>query len=129
MAGVIKTTRAYLRGAGHFCVGSLNYERANEEITLAPVAGEPIVAGQILGQITTGGQYKKFDPAASDGSQNFAGILWDDRPVSATAQRAVATKREATVNANALFGYSSLSTPQKAAVIAAAKAVGIIILP
>lgn len=129
MAGVLKTTKPYGRGAGHFCVGELNYERANVEVTLGPVAGNPIMAGQILGKLTSGGNYVAFDPAASTGAQTFAGILWDDRPVNASAQRAVATVREATVNANSLIGYSALTTPQKAALIDAAKAMSIIILP
>lgn len=129
MAGILKTVSPYGRGAGHYCVGELNYERANEEVTLGPVASNPIKAGQILGKLTTGGNYVAYAPAASDGSQNFAGILWDDRPVNAAAQPATVTVREATVNQNALVGFSALTTPQKTALVTAAKAMGIIILP
>ncbi|MET0373956.1 MAG: head decoration protein [Rhizorhabdus sp.] len=127
MAGVIKTVTPFLRGAGHGFVGPLNYERANEEIVLAANLGA-VAAMQPLGQITVGGQYKKWDPAASDGSQNFAGFLWEDRPALTTTQRAVATKREATANAHAIVGWDALSTPNKAALVTAAKAMGIIIL-
>lgn len=127
MAGVIKTVTPYNRGAGHYCVGQLNYERANEEITLA-IQAAPIVAGTMLGIITAGGNYTTLAVGASDGSQNFAGILWDDRPISAAVQRAVATKREATVNCHALVGFDALTTNQKATIVAAAKTMGIIIL-
>jgi len=127
MAGVIKTTSAFLRGAGHGFVGQLNYERANEEIVLAANIGA-ITAMTPLGALTSGGQYKPWAPAASDGTQTFAGFLWEDRPALATTQRAVRTCREATVNAHAITGWDALSTPNKAALVAAAKAMGIIIL-
>lgn len=223
MAGVIKTVTPWNRGAGHFCVGELNYERSNETISLKASAGA-LAAGQLLGEqdaatatVTTGdvgtttgngtfaatptadaaapagdytvtiiepaanggaftvakpdgsldghgtigvayngtvnftlndgatdfvaGDIKKinvayaassgygaYDPAATNGLQNLTGILWDDRANVAAAQRAVAVKREATVNGNALVGWADFTTNQKAAIVTAAKALGIIIL-
>lgn len=127
MSGVIKTTSAFLRGAGHGFVGELNYERSNEEIVLAPTT-TVIQAMTPLGALTAGGQYKPWAPAASDGTQTFAGFLWDDRPINTAAQRAVRTCREATVNAHAIVGWDALSTNNKSALVAAAKAMGILIL-
>ena len=129
MAGIIKTTKPFGRGPGHYCVGELNYERANKEITLGATT-VVLPAGTLLGKLTAGGNYVKFDPAASTGAQTFAGILWSDAPISTGTQRNVATTREATVNVHALIDYDGvLSTPQKAALIAAAEAMSIILLP
>lgn len=127
MAGVLKTVYPFNRGPGHFCVGELDYERANETLTVA-AAAPAMSAGQMLGKITATGKFVPHAPAAADGSENFAGILWADLPDAAADQLATLTVREATVNANALGGWAALTTPQKAAAIAAGKALGIIIL-
>lgn len=128
MPGVLKTVSPFLRGAGHALVGEIVYERSNKEVTLAASASVPYKACEPLGKLSSGGQYTHYNPAGSDGSQTLAGFLWDDRPASAAAQRGVATVREVEMNAHAIPGYEALSTPQKAALIAAAEAMGIIIL-
>jgi hypothetical protein len=127
MPGVLKTLTPYGRGAGHFCVGQSDYERSRETITVA-VAAPAMVAGQLLGIVTANGHFTVFNPAAADGTQNFAGILWDDVPDAAVTQKAVRVYRDQPVNGFALAGYAALTTPQKTALIAAAKAMGIIIL-
>jgi hypothetical protein len=86
-----------------------------------------MVAGQLLGKITASGKFVAYAPGASDGSETFAGILWDDVADSAADQKAVRVYRDQAVNGNALAGYSALTTPQKTALLAAAKAMGIII--
>lgn len=127
MAGVLKTLTPFGRGAGHFCVGQSDYERSRETITIA-AAATAMVAGSLLGKITASGKFVAYAPAAGDGTEVFAGILWDDVADSAADQKAVRVYRDQPVNGNALAGYSALSTPQKTALIAAAKAMGIIIL-
>lgn len=127
MPGILKTVTPYNRGPGHFCVGDLNYERANEAVTIA-LAAPAMVAGQMLGKITASGKFVPLAPAAVTGEEVFAGILWDDAADSAADQIKTATVREATVNANALAGWSALTTPQKAAAVTQGKAIGIIIL-
>ena len=47
-----------------------------ETVTLASGAGK-LAPGTVLGKITTGGKYTGLAPAASNGSQNAAGILWE----------------------------------------------------
>ena len=73
------------------------------------------------------GRYKLIDPAATDGTQNFAGILWDRRPASAGVQRAAATTREATVNGHLLTYPAGISDADRAAIEAQAEAVGVLI--
>lgn len=127
MAGVLKTLTPFGRGAGHFCVGQSDYERSRETVTvLANTAA--MVAGQLLGKVTASGKFVPYAVGASDGSEVFAGILWDDSALSTADRKAVRVYRDQPVNGNALTGYSALTTPQKTALIAAAKAMGIIIL-
>ena len=127
MPGVLKTVSPYNRGPGHFCVGASDYDRSRETVTIA-AAAPAMVAGQLLGKITASGKFTVYDPAAVDGTETFAGLLWDDVADAAADQKAVRVYRDQPVNGNALAGYSALTTPQKTALIAAAKAMGIIIL-
>lgn len=127
MAGVLKTISPYGRGAGHFCIGQSDYERSRETVTIL-AATAAMVAGALLGKINTSGKFVPYAPAASDGSEVFAGLLWDDSALSSADRKAVRVYRDQPVNGNALAGYSALSSPQKTALIAAAKAMGIIIL-
>lgn len=127
MPGILKTVNPYGRGAGHFCLGESNYETSRETITIA-AAAPAMVAGQLLGKITASGKFAAYNPGAADGTETFAGILWDDVADSASDQKAVRVYRDQAVNGNALAGYSALTTPQKTALIASAKAMGIIIL-
>ena len=84
--------------------------------------------GTILGKVTATGIYKPLDPAAVDGTQNFAAINYSRRPANAGAtQRAAGTVREATVNANLLVYENAVTGPQKAAIEAAMAEKGIIV--
>lgn len=113
-------------GDGGYLIGDFDNNRTNEQIMLAAKASEYRVA-TVLGKITATGVYKPLDPAASDGSQNFGAILYGRRPANASAsQRAAGTVREATINANLLYYENAVTGPQKTAIEAAMKAVGII---
>lgn len=126
MPGVLKTLTPYGRGAGHFCIGQSDYEMSRETVTIA-AAATALAAGALLGKITASGKFVAYNPAGADGTEVFAGILWDDVADSAADQKGVRVYRDQAVNGNALAGYSALTTPQKTALIAAAKAMGIII--
>lgn len=74
------------------------------------------------------GQFKPIDPAAIDGTQNFAAILWEGRPISAATQRAVGVVRGPVVVNGRLITYvTAHNDAQKAAVEAQAAAAGVII--
>jgi len=69
---------------------------SREEVVIASGAGK-LDTGMVLGKITASGKYKPVTVAASDGSQNAAGILLN--PVDATSSDvpAVIIAREAIV--------------------------------
>lgn len=51
--------------------------RSREEGDVRVAAGGTLNPGTILGRITASGLYVRHDPAASNGSQNVAGILFE----------------------------------------------------
>lgn len=75
------------------------------------------------------GQYKPLDPTATDGSENFAGFLFERRAASVSAQRAVASVRRSVINGNKIqFGTGiTVSPTQKALLEAQAAKAGCII--
>lgn len=84
-----------------FLLSEAQGNRSREEVTIASGAGV-LVGGTVLGTITSGGKYTKYDQQASDGTQASSGILC--RRVDATSAdvQAAIIKRDAEVKADAL---------------------------
>jgi hypothetical protein len=113
-------------GDGVYLIGRFDNNRTNAQIMLAAKATEYKPA-TVLGKITATGIYTPLDPAANDGSQNFAAINYSRRPANAAAaQRGAGTVREATINSNLLIYEIAVNANQKAAIEAQMAAVGII---
>src|SRR5918993_1555799 len=85
------------RYAGEFVVSEGNGKISRETITV--LSGETLEAGAVLGKVTASGKYKALDPAAVDGSEVAAGILYDAVDASAADAEGVAIVRLAEVNA------------------------------
>lgn len=118
------TTLTEGQHAGGFIVSEANGLRSREQITLLANEGA-LVAGQVLGKITSGGKYVAVDPDASDGSEAAAGILWEGQTVGASDSQAVAVVRDAEVNESELT-FAGLSTAETAAAVAQLVALGIL---
>ena len=76
------------RYAGEFVVSEGNGKISRETITV--LAGETPSAGAVLGKVTASGKYKALDPAAVDGSEVAAGVLFSDVDTSANDAEGVA---------------------------------------
>jgi len=85
------------RYAGEFVVSEGNGRISREIITV--LSGETLTAAAVLGKVTASGKYKVVDPAAVDGSEVAAGILYDAVDASAADAEGVAIVRLAEVNA------------------------------
>lgn len=59
---------------GEFILSEANGYRSRETVTLAE--GESVQAGELLGKVTSGGEYAAWDPAAGDGSETIAGVSY-----------------------------------------------------
>lgn len=80
----------------------------------------------VLGQVTASKKYVQLDPAASDGSEVAAAILYDNIDASANDKAAVITARDSEVKAAALAWPAGITAPEKAAALAELAALGII---
>ncbi|WP_375183484.1 head decoration protein [Marinobacter sp.] len=87
--------------AGEFLVSEANGKRSRESIT---VTGGPYPAGQVLGKITASGKYTAYTPAATNGTEAAAGVLWDAADGSAADVSAVAIVRDAEIDAATITG-------------------------
>lgn len=81
--------------AGGFIVSEGNKSISRDAVVIGSGALE---AGTVLGRVAATGVYLKLDPAAEDGSESAAGILFDAVDASAGAANGVAITRLAEVN-------------------------------
>lgn len=121
------TTLTEGKHAGGFLVWETSRDYTRDTVTLASGAGK-LEPGTVLGRITTGGKFTQLAPAASNGSQNAAGILWG--PADATAADAAAVvvlRGPAIVNRHDLVWPAGATEPQITAATAALAALGILL--
>jgi len=112
---------------GGFLVWEVLRDYTRETVTLASGAGK-LDPGTVLGKITTGGKFTQLAPAASNGSQNAAGILWG--PADATAADAFAVvllRGPALVNRHEITWPDAATSAQISAATAALAALGILL--
>ena len=86
------TTLTEGKHAGGFLVWETSRDYTRETVTITSGAGK-LEPGTVLGKITTGGKYTGLAPAATNGSQNAAGIIWAGVDASAADAPAVVLLR------------------------------------
>ncbi len=111
------------RHAGEFIVSEGNGRISREVIT---ITGGNFDAGTVLGKITASGKFTNLTPAANDGSQNAAAILFDNARAAAADVKGVVVARMAEVKAAELVWPAGITDAQKAAALASLAAVNII---
>ncbi|MCD1266063.1 hypothetical protein B5M44_19130 [Shinella sumterensis] len=113
------------RGTANFLVSEANgMYRSRDEVTVAAGSAPGLLAGTILGKLTSGGNYVAYDPGASSGAQTIAGILFE--AAVGTVKRTVVT-RDCEVNGAHLIYQAGANDAAKATANAALKALGIIV--
>ena len=113
--------------AGGFLVWEVLRDYTRETVTIASGAGK-LEPGTVLGQITTGGKFTKLTPAATNGSQNAAGILWAGVDASAADSPGVVVLRgPALVNRHEIIWPEGATEAQITAATTALGALGIIL--
>ena len=113
--------------AGGFLVWEVLREYTRETVTIASGAGK-LEPGTVLGKITTGGKFTKLTPAATNGSQNAAGILWAGVDASAAdALGVVILRGPALVNRHEIIWPEGASEAQITAATTALGALGVIL--
>lgn len=111
-------------GAGHFILSEANGYRSRQRIVVG--LAQTLLAGQVLGKLTTGGDYVKLAPAASDGSETAAGIAFDDYVTTTEKVDGVSFERDGEVTLDKLVWPAGITENQKTAAIAALAAKGVL---
>jgi hypothetical protein len=91
--------------AGEFLLSEANGQISREAINVA--AGAALVPGQLLGLITASGEFAPYDPAAEDGTENAACILFGPLGQSDVMRRGRAVVRLAEVSEAHLTGLDA----------------------
>ena len=113
--------------AGGFLVWEVLRDYTRDTVTIASGAGK-LEPGTVLGKITTGGKFTKLTPAATNGSQNAAGILWAGVDASAAdAPGVVILRCPALVNRHEIIWPEGASEAQITAATTALGALGVIL--
>jgi hypothetical protein len=113
--------------AGGFLVWEVLRDYTRDTVTIASGAGK-LEPGTVLGKITTGGKFTKLTPAATNGSQNAAGILWAGVDASAAdALGVVILRGPALVNRHEVIWPEGASEAQITAATTALGALGVIL--
>lgn len=120
------TTKTEGYHTAEFLVSEAEGHRSRDVGTVQNGSSDNWPAGTILGVVTSGGNYIRHDTGASDGSQNEAGILFEEVLAGETVERTIIT-RDAEVNKNHLTYEASATDNEKADTDAALKALGIIV--
>ena len=113
--------------AGGFLVWEVLRDYTRETLTIASGAGK-LEPGTVLGKITTGGKYTTLAPAATNGSQNAAGILWDTVDASTSdAPGVIMLRGPAIVNRYEIVWPDGATEAQITAATSALATIGIIL--
>lgn len=113
--------------AGGFLVWEVLRDYTREIVTIASGAGK-LEPGTVLGKITTGGKFTPLAPAATNGSQNAAAILWDQVDASTVDVSGVVVLRGPTiVNRQEIAWPVGATEAQIMAATTALAAIGIIL--
>jgi len=121
------TTLTEGKHAGGFLVWEVLRDYTRDTVTIASGAGK-LEPGTVLGKITTGGKFTALAPAATNGSQTAAGILWDAVDAStADAPGVVVLRGPAIVNRHEIIWPVGASEAQLTAATTALAALGIIL--
>lgn len=101
--------------AGSHLLHEYDKQMSREGVT---VTGGSYAVAQVMGEVTASGKYKDFDPAAADGSEVPAGILFDAVDASTADADGVVTDTLAIVRKEDLVWKAGTTDAQKDAALA-----------
>ncbi len=121
------TTLTEGKHAGGFLVWEVLRDYTRDTVTVASGAGK-LEPGTVLGKITSGGKFTALAPAATNGSQTAAGILWAGVDASAAdAPGVVLLRGPAIVNRHEIVWPEGATEAQITAATTALAALGLIL--
>lgn len=106
-------------------ISEANNERSREAVTV--ISGEDLGSMAVIGVITASGKVTELAPAAGDGSEAAAGVMYDAVDASSADAPGVIYARDCELSADLIAWPSGITAPQQAAATAELKALGIIL--
>lgn len=110
-----------------FLVSEANGYRSREEVTIKEGAAQNLVAGQVLGKVTADDKYVKHDPAAEDGSETAAAVLYDHVDATGGDKKATAIVRDAEVSKDRLTFIDGISEANRDSAVESLEGEGVIV--
>ena len=114
--------------AGGYIADEVSPNLSRKQIVIASGAGV-LLPGALLGEGSTSGKYKAFDPSADDGSDVAVGVLYDHVDATAADVDAVMSAALTAVNAAEIVWPAGTTDAQKLAAIEALEERQITVLP
>jgi len=111
-------------GTGSFIVSEANGTLSREVITIS--SGSNLLAGTVLGKVTASGEFVQLDLAATNGSEDAAGVLFAAVDATDADTQGVAIVRAAEIDAARLVWPAGITTNDKNAALAQLAALGLI---
>lgn len=111
---------------GEFIATEANGKRSRENGTL--VAGQNLPTARVVGRITASGKYTDLAPAAVDGSQTAAGVLFAAVNATGGDKTAVFMVRDCELN-RADLDFGALTAAQITTAISQLASLGVIVRP
>jgi len=97
---------------GEYIAWEANPTYCRESVTVEN--GQTLKPGHVLGQSSSSGEYKEYNPANADGSETAIAVCYDHVDASAGAVTAPITARNTTVNRAELVWFSGATESEKA---------------
>ena len=110
---------------GEFLVSEANNTLSREQVTLAP--GLNLLSGTVLGRITDSDVYVPLDLLAADGSEQAAGVLYNNATTSSSGGDAVIIARQAEVDEQLLVWPAVITDEQQKVALAELATLGIVL--
>jgi hypothetical protein len=119
------TTLTEGRHTGEHLISEAAGTRSRDVVTL--VTGQNLEPGTVLGKITASGKYTQLAPAAADGSEVAAAVLFAAVDATAADKAAVVHLRDTEIASAGLNWSAVITAGEKAVAAAELKALGIVI--
>jgi hypothetical protein len=113
-----------LRGTAHYLVSEASGYRSREQIVVASGSGK-LDAGTVLGRVTASKKFVPFDPAATNGAEVAAAVLYEACDATDQDVRRTVTARHAEVHADVLVWGGTVTDAQKTTALTQLAGLGI----
>jgi hypothetical protein len=113
-----------LRGTAHYLVSEANGYLSREQIVVASGSGK-LDAGTVLGRVTATKKFVPLDPAATNGAEVAAAILYEACDATDLDVRRTITARHAEVHADVLVWGETVTDAQKTTALTQLAGLGI----